>query len=610
MQSLSKQCTDLRFTIFSQNSSVELVLYIDPSPCRKLGLSFLSVKINFEDCKCSIGFRQTNQSDKCECECDPALQPHVTVCDSNSFVRKTNTWINYTPNMQGDGYMYIIHPNCPYDYCLPPSDTTGIINLNNPNGADAQCNFNCAGLLCGRCRQGYSMSAGSFNCIKCPKQWPGLAVVNVLFGFVSGILMIMLFLFLNLTVAVGTVNGIIFYANIVLVNRSVFLSFPKQKLIVFIYILNTQLGLNRCVYEGMDAYGNVWLSLLFPLYLICLVIIIIIITKYSSRCAQLIGDRNPVATLATLILISYAYFLRLILEIFSFTTIKYPNSTNETVWLSDASVKYLQGKHIPLFLTGLTIFIIGIAYTFILFSWQWLLHAPNIMVFKWIKNTKLHGFIETYHAPYKPKYRYWTGLLLLLRILLNILITVNVSGSPRYNLLTTGIIITLLIMLKTYIGNKVYKIKTLDYIENICYFNLLFLTIATCYTQQINAQKTSTYASISVTLALFLCISIYHVHCAFSNFMWYRKVFNWTSNKIKRKTLNTNDTSDSIRVNKLIKCSSTEVTFSTSTLTTDDQIQCTCKTTKFNEQGQRIKTESYTCTCSTHTLREPLLQEI
>lgn len=85
------------------------------------------------------------------------------------------------------------------------------------------------------------------------------------------------------------------------------------------------------------------------------------------------------------------------------------------------------------------------------------------------------------------------------------------------------------------------------------HFDLLFLTIATFYTQQINAQKTSTYASISVTLVLFLCISIYHVNCAFSNFMWYRKVFNWTSNRVKRKTLNINDTSDPTRVNKLIK---------------------------------------------------------
>lgn len=137
------------------------------------------------------------------------------------------------------------------------------------------------------------------------------------------------------------------------------------------------------------------------------------------------------------------------------------------LWLSDASVRYLHGKHIPLFLIGLTLFTIGIAYTLILFLWQWLLHTSNIIMFKWVKSTKLYGFIEAYHAPFKPKYRYWTGLLLFLRILLNILITINVSGNPQYNLLTTGTIIALLIMLKIYIGNKVYKRKILDYVENM-----------------------------------------------------------------------------------------------------------------------------------------------
>ena len=608
LQNVSKQCTNLTFNISSPHSSEELILYTDPSPCRRSGLSFLSIKVNFTECKCSIGFRQTNRSNKCECECDPLLQPYVTVNDFTSFVRKTNTWINYTLNAQGGGYLYIIHPNCPYDYCLPPSPTTGIINLNLPNGADAQCNFNRAGLLCGRCRQGYSMSAGSLNCIKCPKQWPGLVVVNVLLGFISGIVLIMLFLFLNLTVAVGTVNGIIFYANVVLMNRSVFMPFFKQKLVVFLYLLNTQLGINRCVYEGMDAYGNVWLSLLFPLYLICLVLVIIVITKYSSRCAQLIGDRNPVATLATLVLISYAYFLRIILEIFSFTTIKYPNRTSETVWLSDASVKYLQGKHIPIFLTGLTLFIIGIAYTLVMFLWQWLLHMSNITMFKWVKNTKLYGFIEAYHAPFKPKYRFWTGLLLFLRILLNILITANVSGNPQYNLLTTGTIITLLIMLKMYIGNKVYKHKTLDYVENVCYFNLLFLTMATFYTQPINEQETSTNVSISVTLVLFLCILMYHIHYALCSFKWYRKMSDWTTTKVKHRH-DVDETSSITNLklnNKLLECSSTEVTFSNSTLTEpDDKFQCTCKLTR----SQTI-TENHTCTCNSHTLREPLLQDI
>ena len=607
LQHVSKQCTNLMFNISSLNSSVQLNLYADQSPCRTLGLSFLSVKINFTECNCSIGFRQTNQKHKCECECDPTLEPYVVVYDSNSFVRKTNTWISYTSDIHGNDYMYIIHPNCPYDYCLPPSPTTGIINLNEPNGADAQCNFNRSGLLCGQCREGYSMSAGGLNCIKCPEQWQGLAVLNVLIVLVSGIVLVMLFLFLNLTVALGTVNGIIFYANVVLVNRSVFLPYPKQKLILFIYILNTRLGLHRCIYEGMDAYGNVWLSILFPLYLICLVLIIIIVTKYSSRCAQLIGNRNPVATLATLILLSYAYFLRIILKIFSFTTLKYPNNVYEIVWLSDASIKYFQGKHIPLFLTGLVLLIIGLAYTIILFSWQWLLHASNIVLLKWVKSTKLNCFIDAYHAPYQSKYRYWTGLLLFARVLLNIIITLNISGDPQYNLLTTGILTALLIMLKTYVGNRVYKNKILDYVENACYFNLLFLTVVTFYvTQRINAQKISTDISISVTLVLTFCVILYHIHYAFSKFMWYRKVLDCILYRIKRNRSDTLNNSASTVNNKHFKCSSTEVWLSNSTegSATDDKFQYTYKTTKFTAQDQQT-----TCTSSSCTLREPLLQD-
>ena len=234
-----------------------------------------------------------------------------------------------------------------------------------------------------------------------------------------------------------------------LINRSVFIPFPQQKLIIFLYILNTRLGLHRCIYECMDAYGNIWLSFLFPSYLICLVIIIIIVSRYSSRCARLIGDRNPVATLATLVLFSYAYYLHIILEIFSFTTIKYPNSIREIVWLSDANVKYFCGKHIALALIGFTLLILGLVYTITLFSWQWLQSASNIPAFTWVKNTKLNCFIEAYHAPYRPKYRYWTGLLLLLQVTLNVMSSPNISGDPHYNLLTTGILMALLIMLKT-----------------------------------------------------------------------------------------------------------------------------------------------------------------
>ena len=158
-QRIGEQCTNLTFSICSPHNHLDLVLYADQGPCKNLGLSSVTIKLKFDYCNCPIGFQRSGDANKCECICDPTLEPYVTVYDSSSFVRKKNVWINYTSN--GSGYMYLIHPNCPYDYCFPLSTTAGIINLNEPNGADAQCNSNRSGLLCGQCKQGYSLAAGT-----------------------------------------------------------------------------------------------------------------------------------------------------------------------------------------------------------------------------------------------------------------------------------------------------------------------------------------------------------------------------------------------------------------------------------------------------------------
>ena len=547
---------------------------------------------------------------KCECNLDSQLKDYVKVIDTSSVVRTRNCWINYTFN--GSGYEYIIHPNCPYDYCLIPSPTDmklGIITLNETNGADAQCNFNRTGLLCGECKQGYSLSMSSSHCIPCPKYWPGLVVGNIVMGMVCGIGMVLLLLLLNLTVALGTPNGIIFYANVVLINKSIFLpSNAKQNLFaVVIYLLNTQMGMNRCLWEGMTAYGRTWFSYFFPLYMISLVLAIIIISKHSLRCARLLGRRNPVAALAMLILLSYAYFLRSVLDVLSFTVIKYSDGTRQTVWLPDASVKYLQGKHIPLFLSALALATVGLAYTILLFSWQWLHKLPNVILLRWLRSTKLNSFIEAYHAPYKPKYRYWTGLLLFIRVALSVAITSNISGDPEYNLLATGILVASLIVFKVYLGDNIYKNKVIDYLENACYLNLLLLTLATFYSLNNEiVHKIATYASIGVISILSLCVLTYHTYSALRNTRWCKKTCTLMIQKMKRHKTSTGHAQNlELNTKTFSKCPSTEVSMSTSAISHHKQNKMTEKESEkaYEAVVRTIKQEAYT----PESLIEPLL---
>ncbi|MCG8621851.1 MAG: hypothetical protein MJE68_07635, partial [Proteobacteria bacterium] len=62
------------------------------------------------------------------------------------------------------------------------------------------------------------MSLGSSNCLKCPKNWYGLFVGITIAAILAGLVLVVVFLALNLTVGVGSFNSIVFYANIVYAN--------------------------------------------------------------------------------------------------------------------------------------------------------------------------------------------------------------------------------------------------------------------------------------------------------------------------------------------------------------------------------------------------------
>ena len=86
------------------------------------------------------------------------------------------------------------------------------INLNILHGSDIQCDYNRAGLLCSRCKQGFQLSMGTPRCILCSESLI-IYIVGALGGAIGGIVMVLLFLILNLTVAQGTFNGLIFHTK-------------------------------------------------------------------------------------------------------------------------------------------------------------------------------------------------------------------------------------------------------------------------------------------------------------------------------------------------------------------------------------------------------------
>ena len=282
------------------------------------------------------------------------------------------------------------------------------------------------------------MSLGSSQCLQCPTYWPGLLVIIVIVFILSGIGLVVLLSMLNLTIAKGTINAIIFYANIITVTKSTFFSTSEVIFAsVVISWLNFDRGIDACFFDGMDTYTKTWLQLAFPAYIIFIVVVMIQLSYHFDAFGRLLGKKDPVATLATLILLSYTKLQQTIITAFSYATLNYPDGSREYVWLSDATVRYVTGKpHGILLVTAVPILLIGLVYTFLLFSWQWLLCCLR----KRVKFIKFVSFLELHHAPYQPNHCYWTGLLLLVRVSIYLVSAFNPSGDPKIMLLSTTFI--------------------------------------------------------------------------------------------------------------------------------------------------------------------------
>ena len=96
----------------------------------------------------------------------------------------------------------ILHPHCPFDYCKRASDHL-IFPLSN---TDLQCENNRSGILCGGCKSGLSLALGSSKCLQCTNLHQLLLLPFAL----AGIALVLLLLICKLTVAAGTINGLIF----------------------------------------------------------------------------------------------------------------------------------------------------------------------------------------------------------------------------------------------------------------------------------------------------------------------------------------------------------------------------------------------------------------
>ena len=498
VQDTGNTCTNISYRLFSAEKFITMILFPD-GPCRDTGIARREVNITF--LPCPDGFILVDT----ECKCDRRLNPFSVSCnvDTRTIRREENNfWMMAIYDNSSYQGLLLHNSRCPFDFCV---ETAVEVNLKN---SDIQCNHNHSGILCGSCRDNFSFALGSLHCLPCSNVYLSLIPALAL----AGITLVVFLLLLQLTVAYGTINGLVFYANVVQANRDIF--FPPgdtNVLTVFIAWLNLDLGIETCFYDGMNAYAFIWLQFVFPFYVWFLIGFIIFLSHYSLRISKLLGD-NPVSVLATLFLLSYSKILRTIIAALSRTTLQYPNDgTYQYVWLYDGSVPYLQRvDHILLGVFAIfSLLFLFLPYTILLLTGHWLQAYSDSKVFSWIN--KLKPFMDTYHGPFKKESRYWTGFLLLVRCILFLIFAFNTLGNATINLLTI-ISVCVGLMALAWLQNRLYMEIYNDVLEASFILNLCIFAAATYHVRETKEnQDKLAYTSVGIAFAIFVCIVLYHI---------------------------------------------------------------------------------------------------
>ena len=130
---------------------------------------------------------------------------------------------------------------------------------------------------------------------------------------------------------------------------------------------------------------------------------------------------------------------------------------------------------------------------------------------------KLLPLLDAYQAPYKDKFRFWTGLMLVVRSILLVGYGLNILGDADINHLLTITVLSILLCCTWFTG-IVYKNTAFNALETSFILNLIILSGWTIYNRRASngdssdGQTALVCTGTGVAFTTFVCIIFYHTY--------------------------------------------------------------------------------------------------
>ena len=492
-----------------------------------------TVKLNLTHCP--PGFKLDHSRGVCKCSSAikkvfTSLSKSGSECDINTLT------ISMSPNFfspwigiySDSGNIYAqVASICTLPHCMPNERVSSITfdersgtfllkNSSNLSQTESFCRPHRKGVVCGECEEGYSVVFGSGDCMKCSNWW----LLTIVFYAVAGPIVIFLMYSLRLTLANGVINGIIFYVQTTNVNVLPIIDhldihnlWTSRLVYLFLSSLNLNLGFPMCFYDGMNETWMSGLYLVFPIYLLSIVVVIILLSHNSMWLSNK-TSRFSVQVLITIVHISF--FNLLIAAIHVIIPLKiYMDKEEEVieqlVWINNGNVQYGSPVHILLItITLVTVSVFFIPYLTVLIGGRYFIRSS-------FGDKYLRAAFEAIHGPYKEKKKYWfTARLFLLVTMFTVYSLISVIGVSTVCVI---LVFLLIFFLFVQLHLKPFKSTFINVVDSILLLNLIVLSHVGWYLTVTNeASKVQTcyiigVSLVSVVFIQFVSVIVYRV-CA------------------------------------------------------------------------------------------------
>ena len=481
---------------------------------------------------CPLGFHLSNSSGSCKCSklLFSTFQHkgcNIT-CDINqqSFTRPitlSGSWIGHVKYHDRSKKFFALSMSCPMAYCnskvahftkFKVSGSVLYIYDSNQKASalEPMCIGKREGVLCGSCKENFSTIFGSTECRRCSNWW----LLTVFVYSVIGVVTVYFLYTFKLTLVSGTLNGIIFigqicYAGVtdildyvVIYSHNCTLKFIAKLCEVLISIININpYGIPMCFYNGMTHTMKAYFSLLFPVYLLSIILIIALLSKRYTWISSRITN-SSVQVMVTVLHLSFSKLLLTIIDVFAYSEIliEADERLNKLVimkvWYWDGSLEYMKNSHLWLSLVSLVIIIpLILPYTLLL------IFSKILIKHSLLANKYLRPFYEAIHAPYKPTKEYFFTLRLILLITIYIVYALCRASNPAaISVCTIPLIATFLVL---QMSMQPYKNVLITYLDSwIIFLYLLGFTVVWYYLTRLSMKSVENSAAVC-------CAAVIHV---------------------------------------------------------------------------------------------------